>query len=54
MVSYFVGQGVGLVDDIPTCRQVVSASTTAFAEALDEMARLSKTGDRDGDTAERD
>lgn len=41
LVSYFVGQGVGLVDDIPTCRQVVAAFMTEFAEALEEMVGLS-------------
>jgi len=45
LVSYFVGQGVGLVDDIPTCRQVVAAFMTEFAEALEEMQRLSEAGD---------
>jgi NAD(P)H-dependent flavin oxidoreductase YrpB (nitropropane dioxygenase family) len=41
LVSYFVGQGVGLVDGIPSCRQVVAAFMTEFAEALDDMQRLS-------------
>ena len=45
LVSYFVGQGVGLVQDIPTCRQVVSAFMTKFAEALKVMAQLSETGE---------
>jgi NAD(P)H-dependent flavin oxidoreductase YrpB (nitropropane dioxygenase family) len=40
LVSYFVGQGVGLVDDIPSCRQVVAAFMTEFAEALEDMQRL--------------
>ena len=44
LVSYFVGQGVGLVDTIPTCRQVVAAFMTEFAEALDDMQRLSEAG----------
>jgi NAD(P)H-dependent flavin oxidoreductase YrpB (nitropropane dioxygenase family) len=44
LVSYFVGQGVGLVDSIPTCRQVVSAFMTEFAEALEDMQRLTETG----------
>jgi NAD(P)H-dependent flavin oxidoreductase YrpB (nitropropane dioxygenase family) len=44
LVSYFVGQGVGLVDDIPTCRQVVAAFMTEFAEALDGMRRLTEPG----------
>jgi NAD(P)H-dependent flavin oxidoreductase YrpB (nitropropane dioxygenase family) len=41
LVSYFVGQGVGLVDEISSCRQVVAAFMTEFAEALDDMQRLS-------------
>ena len=44
LVSYFVGQGVGLVDAIPNCRQVVAAFMTEFAEALEDMRRLSETG----------
>jgi NAD(P)H-dependent flavin oxidoreductase YrpB (nitropropane dioxygenase family) len=42
LVSYFVGQGVGLVDEIPSCRQVVAAFMTEFAEALEDMQRLSE------------
>jgi NAD(P)H-dependent flavin oxidoreductase YrpB (nitropropane dioxygenase family) len=42
LVSYFVGQGVGLVDSIPSCRQVVAAFMTEFAEALDDMRRFSE------------
>ena len=41
LVSYFVGQGVGLVDDIPSCRQVVAAFMTEFAAALEDMQGLS-------------
>ena len=41
LVSYFVGQGVGLVDSIPSCRQVVAGFMTEFAEALEDMQRLS-------------
>ena len=44
LVSYFVGQGVGLVDDIPSCRQVVAAFMAEFAEALDDMRRLTEAG----------
>ncbi len=40
LVSYFVGQGVGLVNGIPSCRQVVASFMTEFAEALDDMQRL--------------
>lgn len=43
LVSYFVGQGVGLVDSVLDCRQVVAAFMTEFAEALDDMQRLSGT-----------
>jgi NAD(P)H-dependent flavin oxidoreductase YrpB (nitropropane dioxygenase family) len=50
LVSYFVGQGVGLVDAIPTCRQVVAGFMTEFAEALEDMQRLAEAGDRDGGT----
>jgi NAD(P)H-dependent flavin oxidoreductase YrpB (nitropropane dioxygenase family) len=44
LVSYFVGQGVGLVDSIPNCRQVVAAFMTEFADALEDMRLLSETG----------
>ncbi|HBK05074.1 MAG TPA: monooxygenase [Acetobacteraceae bacterium] len=44
LVSYFVGQGVGLVEDIPSCRQVVAGFMTEFAEALDDMASLAEGG----------
>lgn len=44
LVSYFVGQGVGLVDSVPNCRQVVAGFMTEFAEALEDMARLSEGG----------
>ena len=44
LVSYFVGQGVGLVDAIPNCRQVVAAFMTEFAEALEDLRLLSETG----------
>jgi NAD(P)H-dependent flavin oxidoreductase YrpB (nitropropane dioxygenase family) len=40
LVSYFVGQGVGLVDDIPSARQVVTSFMTEFAEALEDMQAL--------------
>ncbi|HEY4040448.1 MAG TPA: nitronate monooxygenase [Rhodopila sp.] len=44
LVSYFVGQGIGLVDSVLTCRQVVAAFMTEFAEALDDIQRLSEGG----------
>jgi NAD(P)H-dependent flavin oxidoreductase YrpB (nitropropane dioxygenase family) len=42
LVTYFVGQGVGLVDSVPSCRQVVAGFMTEFAEALEDMQRLSQ------------
>jgi NAD(P)H-dependent flavin oxidoreductase YrpB (nitropropane dioxygenase family) len=42
LVSYFVGQGVGLVDSVRTCRTVVDDFRTGFADALEEMQRLSE------------
>jgi NAD(P)H-dependent flavin oxidoreductase YrpB (nitropropane dioxygenase family) len=42
LVTYFVGQGVGLVNGIPSCRQVVADFMNEFAEALDDMRRLSE------------
>ncbi len=44
LVSYFVGQGVGLVDSVPSCRQVVAGFMEEFAEALADMQRLGETG----------
>jgi NAD(P)H-dependent flavin oxidoreductase YrpB (nitropropane dioxygenase family) len=44
LVSYFVGQGVGLVDSVPNCRQVVAGFMTEFAEALEDMRRLAEGG----------
>jgi NAD(P)H-dependent flavin oxidoreductase YrpB (nitropropane dioxygenase family) len=44
LVSYFVGQGVGLVDDVPSCRQVVAGFMTEFAEALEDMQQLAEGG----------
>jgi NAD(P)H-dependent flavin oxidoreductase YrpB (nitropropane dioxygenase family) len=43
LVSYFVGQGVGLVESVPDCRQVVAGFMTEFAEALDDMQRLAQS-----------
>jgi NAD(P)H-dependent flavin oxidoreductase YrpB (nitropropane dioxygenase family) len=40
LASYFVGQGVGLVDSVPSCRQVVAAFMTDFAESLEIMQHL--------------
>jgi hypothetical protein len=40
LVTYFVGQGVGLVDSIKSSRVVVQEFMQEFAEALDEMQNL--------------
>jgi NAD(P)H-dependent flavin oxidoreductase YrpB (nitropropane dioxygenase family) len=40
LVTYFVGQGVGLVDSIKSSRVVVQEFMQEFAEALDEMQTL--------------
>ncbi len=40
LVTYFVGQGVGLVDSVKSSRVVVSEFMEEFAEALAEMASL--------------
>ena len=40
LVSYFVGQGVGLVEDVPSARAVVLDFMTEFADALEDMRRL--------------
>jgi NAD(P)H-dependent flavin oxidoreductase YrpB (nitropropane dioxygenase family) len=37
LVSYFVGQGVGLVDSVISARQVVVSFMEEFAEALEDM-----------------
>lgn len=40
MVTYFVGQGVGLVDQVRPAGQVVQDFKIEFAEALDRMTAL--------------
>ena len=40
LVTYFVGQGVGLIDTVKTCRQVVQEFMEEFAEAASEMGAL--------------
>ena len=40
LVSYFVGQGVGLVDGVRSVRGVVQDFMTEFAEALEDMRAL--------------
>ena len=40
LVSYFVGQGVGLVESVQSARAVVQDFMTEYAEALEDMALL--------------
>jgi NAD(P)H-dependent flavin oxidoreductase YrpB (nitropropane dioxygenase family) len=40
LVSYFIGQGVGLIDSIKTSRQVVAEFMQEFADAVGEMSTL--------------
>jgi len=40
LVSYFVGQGVGLVDDVRSVRSVVLDFMTEYADALEDMRQL--------------
>ena len=40
LVSYFVGQGVGMIDSVKTCREVVREFMEEFAEALDDLQAL--------------
>lgn len=40
LVSCFVGQGVGLIEDVPSARQVVRDFMEEFAEALEDMRAL--------------
>ncbi len=37
LVTYFVGQGVGLVDSVKSCRQVVKEFMEEFAESVDDL-----------------
>ncbi len=37
LVSYFVGQGVGLIESVPSARAVVVAFMEEFADALEDM-----------------
>jgi hypothetical protein len=39
-VTYFVGQGVGLVDSIKSSKLVVQEFMQEFAEAMDDMQNL--------------
>ena len=40
LVSYWVGQGVGLVDSVRTCAQVVQDFMGEYAEAVDRLPTL--------------
>ena len=40
LVTYFVGQGVGLIDSIKSCRVVVQEFMEQFAEASDDLQAL--------------
>ena len=40
LVTYFVGQGVGLVEGVQSCRAVVEAFMGDFAAALEDMQAL--------------
>src|SRR5271166_2287630 len=42
LVTYFVGQGVGLVDSVNTCRTVVSEFMEEFAEAISDLNALTE------------
>ena len=42
LVTYFVGQGVGLVDSVKSCRTVVNEFMQEFAEALSDMQELAQ------------
>jgi NAD(P)H-dependent flavin oxidoreductase YrpB (nitropropane dioxygenase family) len=40
LVTYFVGQGVGLIDSVKSCRQVVQEFMEEFVEAASELGAL--------------
>jgi len=40
LVTYFVGQGVGLIDAVKTSRQVVAEFMQEFADAVGELSTL--------------
>ncbi len=42
LVTYFVGQGVGLVDSVKSCRTVVKEFMEEFAEALADMQAMAE------------
>jgi NAD(P)H-dependent flavin oxidoreductase YrpB (nitropropane dioxygenase family) len=43
LVTYFVGQGVGLIDSVKSARQVVEEFKLDFADALDDLQNLLQT-----------
>jgi NAD(P)H-dependent flavin oxidoreductase YrpB (nitropropane dioxygenase family) len=42
LVTYFVGQGVGLIDNVKSARQVVEEFKLDFADAVEELQNLSQ------------
>jgi NAD(P)H-dependent flavin oxidoreductase YrpB (nitropropane dioxygenase family) len=40
LVTYFVGQGVGMIDSVKSCRAVVKEFMEEFAEALEDLQAL--------------
>ena len=40
LVNYYVGQGVGLVEDVRSCRAVVASFMSEFADALEDLQAL--------------
>jgi NAD(P)H-dependent flavin oxidoreductase YrpB (nitropropane dioxygenase family) len=42
LVTYFVGQGVGLIDSVKSARQVVEEFKLDFADAVEELQNLSQ------------
>jgi NAD(P)H-dependent flavin oxidoreductase YrpB (nitropropane dioxygenase family) len=42
LVTYFVGQGVGLIDSVKSARQVVEEFKLDFADALEDLQNLSQ------------
>jgi NAD(P)H-dependent flavin oxidoreductase YrpB (nitropropane dioxygenase family) len=40
LVTYFVGQGVGLIDSVKSARQVVEEFKFDFVDAIDDMREL--------------
>jgi len=42
LVSYFVGQGVGMIDRVSTAKSVVEDFKQEFAEALTDMQAMAE------------